>query len=81
MGIGNDEYVLHGFDSATIRWVIPRSSQTKEGDTLMKFDTVVANPPFSLDKWGAEEVSRDQFNRFWRGIPPKSREDQPSLAT
>ena len=30
----------------------------------MKFDTVVANPPFSLDKWGAEEAAHDQFNRF-----------------
>ncbi|MDZ4064176.1 MAG: N-6 DNA methylase, partial [Coriobacteriia bacterium] len=31
--------------------------------------------PFSLDKWGAEEASSDRYNRFWRGIPPKSKGD------
>jgi type I restriction enzyme M protein len=36
---------------------------------------VVANPPFSLDKWGAENASDDQFNRFHRGTPPKSKAD------
>jgi type I restriction enzyme M protein len=36
---------------------------------------VVANPPFSLDKWGRENASHDRFNRFWRGVPPKSRGD------
>ena len=41
----------------------------------MKFDTVVANPPFSLDKWGAEAAASDSYNRFWRGIPPKSKGD------
>ncbi|WP_347268648.1 N-6 DNA methylase [Paracoccus sp. (in: a-proteobacteria)] len=46
-----------------------------EGDHLMKFDVVVANPPFSLDKWGAENTDTDQFKRFWRGIPPKSKGD------
>jgi type I restriction enzyme M protein len=41
----------------------------------MKFDVVVANPPFSLDKWGAEHAASDHYNRFWRGIPPKSKGD------
>jgi type I restriction enzyme M protein len=41
----------------------------------MKFNCVVANPPFSLDKWGAENAESDQFNRFWRGVPPKSKGD------
>ena len=41
----------------------------------MKFDTVVANPPFSLDKWGAEDALSDPYNRFWRGVPPKSKGD------
>ena len=30
-----------------------------EGDHLMRFDVVVANPPFSLDKWGAEHAGDD----------------------
>jgi type I restriction enzyme M protein len=67
---------LHGFDSATIRWGDTlRSPKLKEGDELMKFDTVVANPPFSLDKWGAEMAETDRYKRFWRGVPPKSKGD------
>lgn len=68
--------LLHGFDSATIRWGDTlRNPKLKDGDALMKFDTVVANPPFSLDKWGAEDAEHDQFSRFWRGTPPKSKGD------
>jgi type I restriction enzyme M protein len=67
---------LHGFDNATIRWGDTIGNpKLKEGDTLMKFDTVVANPPFSLDKWGADEAAADPYNRFWRGVPPKSKGD------
>ncbi|MCB0837558.1 MAG: type I restriction-modification system subunit M [Bacteroidetes bacterium] len=67
---------LHGFDNATIRWGDTiRNPKLKEGDSLMKFDTVVANPPFSLDKWGAEMAASDEHNRFWRGTPPKSKGD------
>lgn len=79
---------LHGFDNATIRWGDTiRNPKLKEGDALMKFDTVVANPPFSLDKWGKVEdkeenkaaksydPEHDPYNRFWRGIPPKSKGD------
>lgn len=67
---------LHGFDNATIRWGDTlRSPKLLEEDKLMKFDTVVANPPFSLDKWGADEAGDDPYNRFWRGVPPKSKGD------
>jgi type I restriction enzyme M protein len=67
---------LHGFDNATIRWGDTiNNPKLKVGDSLMKFDTVVANPPFSLDKWGAENASSDKYNRFWRGVPPKSKGD------
>lgn len=67
---------LHGFDNASIRWGDTiRNPKHKEGDALMKFDTVVANPPFSLDKWGADQAVNDQYNRFWRGTPPKSKGD------
>jgi len=67
---------LHGFDDATIRWGDTIGNpKLKDRDSLMKFDTVVANPPFSLDKWGAEDAVSDPYNRFWRGIPPKSKGD------
>lgn len=68
--------LLHGFEDATIRWGDTlRNPKLKEGDALMKFDTVVANPPFSLDKWGADGATDDPHNRFWRGVPPKSKGD------
>lgn len=67
---------LHGYDNASIRWGDTiRNPKHREGDALMKFDTVVANPPFSLDKWGADEAPDDRYSRFWRGIPPKSKGD------
>jgi type I restriction enzyme M protein len=65
---------LHGADSARIEWCNTLTSPTLvEDDKLMKFNNIVANPPFSLDKWGADEV--DPYNRFWRGVPPKSKGD------
>ncbi|WP_457572426.1 type I restriction-modification system subunit M [Desulfovulcanus sp.] len=67
---------LHGMDSARIEWCDTiNNPKLIENDELMRFNIVVANPPFSLDKWGHENASHDRFNRFWRGIPPKSRGD------
>ncbi len=67
---------LHEEDNAEIAWGDTLNNpQLKEKDALMKFDIVVANPPFSLDKWGADQASVDEFNRFHRGVPPKSKGD------
>lgn len=67
---------LHEMDNAHIEWGDTLNNPLlKENDALMKFDIVVANPPFSLDKWGAENASADRYNRFHRGIPPKSKGD------
>jgi type I restriction enzyme M protein len=67
---------LHGLDNARIeRGDTIRNPKLVEDDRLMKFNVVVANPPFSLDKWGADTVGEDKYKRFWRGIPPKSRGD------
>ena len=67
---------LHGMDSARIEWCDTiNNPQLIEGDHLMKFNIVVANPPFSLDKWGAENAETDRFKRFLRGTPPKSKGD------
>src|SRR6266404_6702219 len=67
---------LHGMDTARIEWCDTLNSpRLVEDSGLMKFNVVVANPPFSLDKWGAETAAKDRFNRFHRGIPPKSRGD------
>jgi type I restriction enzyme M protein len=67
---------LHGFDQARIeRGDTIRSPKLVEEDQLMRFDVVVANPPFSLDKWGAEMAESDQYQRFHRGVPPKGKGD------
>lgn len=67
---------LHSMDGARIEWCNTLTAPALvENDRLMKFNIVVANPPFSLDKWGQDEAENDRFNRFWRGIPPKSKGD------
>ena len=67
---------LHEVDSAHVEWEDTiRHPQFIENDALMKFDVVIANPPFSLDKWGQEMAAEDRYARFQRGIPPKSKGD------
>lgn len=67
---------LHEQDAARVEWCDTITNPgLKEDDKLMKFNVVVANPPFSLDKWGADTAGHDPFGRFWRGIPPKSKGD------
>jgi type I restriction enzyme M protein len=52
-----------------------RNPQLLESNDLMRFNVVVANPPFSLDKWGADDADNDAYQRFHRGTPPKSKGD------
>lgn len=67
---------LHGKDSARLEWGDTLNNPLLvENDHLMKFDTVVSNPPFSLKKWGAEHAEADKYKRFWRGVPPKDKGD------
>ncbi|MFC1786837.1 type I restriction-modification system subunit M [Halobacteriota archaeon] len=67
---------LHDIDEARIEWGDTiNNPKLIQNDALMKFNVVVANPPFSLDKWGAEDAPSDRFRRFHRGIPPKSKGD------
>ncbi|MCD6389458.1 MAG: type I restriction-modification system subunit M [Desulfobulbaceae bacterium] len=67
---------LHEVDAARIEWEDTiRQPLLVEDDALMKFDVVIANPPFSLDKWGQEIAADDRYGRFYRGIPPKSKGD------
>lgn len=67
---------LHGEDDARIEWCNTLTGPALvEGDRLMQFDRVVANPPFSLDKWGADEAASDPWRRFTPVVPPKGRGD------
>lgn len=72
----NMNMFLHEQNSATIKWGDTINNPLLlENDNLMKFNIVVANPPFSLDKWGADNAAADEFGRFHRGVPPKSKGD------
>jgi type I restriction enzyme M protein len=69
---------LHNEDGPRIEWGDTLlEPKLIEGDHLMKFEVVVANPPFSLDKWGADKEGEEakHFNRWHRGVPPKSKGD------
>ena len=82
---------LHRVDDARI-WQGDTLSnpQNIEDDKLMKFQVVVANPPFSLDKWdsgfltdveadskGKKKMTAelDPYHRFDWGVPPTSKGD------
>jgi type I restriction enzyme M protein len=68
---------LHGVYNADIRKgdTIRDPAHTDDGGRLMLFDRVLANPPFSLAKWGKEEADSDAFGRFPWGTPPKDTGD------
>ena len=75
-GLARMNMFLHGLDDARIEWGDTLNNpKLIDGDALMRFDLLVANPPFSLDKWGAENAANDRFRRFHRGVPPKGRGD------
>lgn len=63
-----------------------RDFKVKQGDTLrtphflyrgglQTFDCVIANPPFSLKSWGAEQFSSDVYGRNLWGSPTDSSAD------
>lgn len=68
---------LHGEDNHKIEWgdTLRNPKLLDPNGQLLKFDIVTANPPFSLDKWGHDTAEHDQFGRFNRGIPPKTKGD------
>lgn len=67
---------LHEINDAVIEWGDTlRNPLHLENGKLMKFDKIVSNPPFSLDKWGAEDLEHDIYGRFEMGLPPKSKGD------
>jgi len=67
---------LHGVYNADIKLgdTLGEPKHTKGGE-LMSFDRVIANPPFSLKKWGKEEADNDPYGRYPYGTPPKDAGD------
>ena len=62
---------LHGAsDFQVVRGDTLRNPAFFAGDNLATFDCVIANPPFSLEKWGEEVWTSDPFGRNFAGMPP-----------
>ncbi|MCX7292055.1 class I SAM-dependent DNA methyltransferase [Janthinobacterium sp.] len=67
---------LHGIeDFQIVRGDTLRNPAFFEVDRLASFDCVIANPPFSLEKWGEELWLNDPFGRNFAGLPPSSSGD------
>ena len=49
-----------------------RNPKILSGGELATFDCVIANPPFSLKKWGATEWANDKYGRNIWGTPSDS---------
>lgn len=67
---------LHGVeDFQVVRGDTLRDPAFFVGDELATFDCVIANPPFSLEKWGHEVWASDRFGRNFAGVPPRKSGD------
>lgn len=67
---------LHGIEDFQIfRGDTLRNPAFFEADGLKTFDCVIANPPFSLQDWGAENWVNDPYGRNIAGVPPQSNGD------
>jgi type I restriction enzyme M protein len=67
---------LHGMeDFQIVREDTLRLPAFFDGDGLKQFDCVIANPPFSLKDWGAENWVNDPYGRNIAGVPPKGNGD------
>ncbi|MCF6257762.1 MAG: type I restriction-modification system subunit M [Gammaproteobacteria bacterium] len=68
---------LHSEDNHRIEWgdTLRNPKLLNTDESLMHFDIVTANPPFSLEKWGHDEAENDKWSRYRRGIPPKTKGD------
>ena len=62
---------LHGAaDFKIVRGDTLRSPAFHSADILSTFDCVIANPPFSLEKWGDDVWTSDPYGRNFAGMPP-----------
>ena len=69
--IARTNLFLHGAsDFQVVRGDTLRQPAFFSGDNLATFDCVIANPPFSLEKWGEEVWASDPYGRKFAGMPP-----------
>lgn len=67
---------LHGIEDFRIeRGDTLAEPKLVEGDKLMQFDVVLANPPYSIKQWDREAFRSDPWGRNVFGVPPQGRAD------
>ena len=67
---------LHGAEDFYVeRGDTLRQPAYYSGDGLARFDCVIANPPFSLEKWGDDLWTNDPYGRNFAGLPPSKSGD------
>jgi type I restriction enzyme M protein len=67
---------LHGIeDFQVIRGDTLSEPKFVQGDRLMRFDVVLANPPYSIKQWNREAFASDPWGRNLYGTPPQGRAD------
>lgn len=67
---------LHGIEAFRIeRGDTLAEPKLVEGDQLMRFDVVLANPPYSIKQWNREAFAADPWGRNFFGVPPQGRAD------
>lgn len=71
-GIARMNMFIHGFnDFQIVRGDTLKSPGFHINDKLMKFDIVIANPPYSIKKWNQELWKHDPWGRNIYGTPPQ----------
>ncbi len=74
--IGRMNLFLHGIEDFRIaRDDTLANPAFIEGDHLMSFDVVLANPPYSIKQWDREAWASDPWGRNIYGTPPQGRAD------
>jgi len=67
---------LHGAkDFKVLQGDTLRSPKFIKAGQLQTFDCVIANPPFGLENWGADQFASDAFGRNFWGTPSNSNAD------
>jgi type I restriction enzyme M protein len=67
---------LHGIEDFRIeRGDTLAEPKLVEGDRLMRFDVVLANPPYSIKQWNRDAFAADPWGRNVFGVPPQGRAD------
>ncbi len=67
---------LHGIENFRIeRGDTLAEPKFVQGDRLMQFDIVLANPPYSIKQWDRDAFASDPWGRNLYGKPPQGRAD------